>query len=237
MKKTPLYDVHKELGAKLVDFAGWEMPLQYQGIVAEHLAVRWAAGLFDVSHMGAIAVEGPDALSLLLSLSTNDLSGKTDGTATYTVWCNEKGGSIDDLLVYQKTSNNFFIVANASNRDKDLKHLRSYAAGKNVTITPRYEHEGILSLQGPASTVILEQIFPKIADLHPMHFLTTTFKRHPIDISRTGYTGEVGYELFVSNEVLVKLWNDIMLAGVAHKLQPAGLGARDTLRLEMGYAL
>ena len=116
MKKTPLYDVHKELGAKLVDFAGWEMPLQYQGIINEHLAVRWAAGLFDVSHMGAIAVEGPDALALLQNLSTNDLSGKLDGTATYTVWCDDAGHAIDDLIVYKKSANSFFVVANASNR-------------------------------------------------------------------------------------------------------------------------
>lgn len=237
MKRTPLYDIHKSLGAKIVDFSGWEMPLQYQGIIAEHQAVRNAAGLFDVSHMGVIDIEGLGAVDLLQSLSTNDLSNKADGTATYTVWCNDKGGVIDDLIVYKKSANHFFVVANASNRYNDLEHLLKYSRGKDVTVTERFDSGGILALQGPASTAILQTIFPEAAKLAPMHLLSSTYHEKPVDIARSGYTGETGYEIFAPNEVLVPLWKEIMLAGASHGIQPTGLGARDTLRLEMGYAL
>lgn len=237
MRRTPLYDIHKQLGAKLVDFAGWEMPLQYQGIIAEHNAVRNSAGLFDVSHMGIIAVSGLEALSLLQELSTNDLLNKADGMAIYTLWCDEHGFAVDDLIIYKKNPESFFVVANASNREKDLDHILKYTPTRDVTVTSHYDDMGVLALQGPASTAILQQLFPEVSELPPMHLFSSTFNNAPIDISRTGYTGETGYELFVPNASLVPLWSALMGAGSSHGIQPVGLGARDTLRLEMGYAL
>lgn len=232
-KKTPLFERHRELGAKIVDFAGWEMPLQYQGILQEHQTVRNNAGLFDVSHMGRIAIEGKGVGAYLNFLSTQEILGKPDGSVMYTVWCNDQGRAIDDLLVYKISDTSYFVVANASNREKDFAHMCAYAADWNVKITPVYEQEGILALQGPHSAQILSQLFPQIDTLKPMHLLTTTFHGYPLIISRSGYTGELGFELFVDHAVLVDLWNVLMEAGAL----PVGLGARDTLRLEMGYAL
>ena len=161
MRRTPLYDIHKQLGAKLVDFAGWEMPLQYQGIIDEHNAVRNSAGLFDVSHMGIIAVSGLEALSLLQELSTNDLLNKADGTAIYTLWCNEHGFAVDDLIIYKKNPESFFVVANASNREKDLDHILKHTPTRDVTVTSHYDDMGVLALQGPASTRSSSNSSPK----------------------------------------------------------------------------
>lgn len=210
------------------------MPLQYQGILQEHQVVRTAAGLFDVSHMGRIAIEGEEAGAYVNYLSTQEVESKLPGSVTYTVWCNEKGHAIDDLLVYKVSETSYFVVANASNREKDLAHVRAHAGGRAVKITPVYEHEGILALQGPDSTRILKTLFPEIETLQPMHLLKATFQQTPLLIARTGYTGEVGFELFVDQSQLVSLWKALMAVGGLH---PVGLGARDTLRLEMGYAL
>lgn len=233
-KRTPLYDTHRQLQAKIVDFAGWEMPVQYQGILQEHQAVRTSAGLFDVSHMGRIAIEGKDAGALLNHLCTQEIQSKQPGSVTYTVWCNQNGFAIDDLLVYKVSETSYFVVANASNREKDFNHLLVQAKGRDVKITPAYKNEGILALQGPNSIAILKTLFPEVAALQPMHLLTTTFQQTPFILSRTGYTGEVGFEVFLQQSQLVPLWNALMALG---GIQPAGLGARDTLRLEMGYAL
>jgi aminomethyltransferase len=220
--KTPLFDEHVRLGAKIVPFAGWDMPLQYRGIAQEVEAVRKRAGLFDVSHMGRISLHGQDALPFLDFLSANRILGKALSKAVYTVFCDETGGCIDDLLVYIIDPSHAFIVGNAANRQTDLAHLQKYARGYRVEIQDHFETDGILSLQGPLSA----QIFPEAASLRRMHFM----QKGALIISRTGYTGEDGFEFYGPNEEIKKLWS-------ALPAEPCGLGARDVLRLEMGYAL
>jgi len=229
LNTTALYAHHKQLNAKMVDFAGWEMPVQYQGIIQEHNAVRNHMGVFDVSHMARILIEGLDAEQVLDFLSTNKISGKKDGSATYTVWCHENGGCVDDLIVYRLTKDRFFVVVNASNREKDLIHLLRHAAGKQVTITPLYGEHGILAVQGPEANTL----FPFLADMKPMQVCETEFEGDPIVLATTGYTGSGGFEVYAENDAIIKLWEFLMTRGVV----PAGLGARDTLRLEMGFAL
>jgi aminomethyltransferase len=235
--RTVLYNRHCALGAKMVPFGAWEMPLRYKGIVAEHLAVRHAVGLFDVSHMGRIDVKGVDAESLLDELSTNLIRGKPDGSATYTVWCHESGGSVDDVLVYRESPTQFFIIVNAGNRERDLAHLLRYAQGRQVTIQDRYNEEGILALQGPFAEKLLSSFFPEVESLKRMHFLRVLDGEQGMIISRTGYTGAGGYELYAPNERIAAWWDRLLKEGKPFGIEPAGLGARDTLRLEMGFAL
>lgn len=227
--QTILHDRHIMLGAKMAPFAGWDMPIQYKGVLAEHLAVRERAGVFDVSHMGCIAIQGPNAEQLLEFLSTNHISGKEPGTAIYTVWSDEKGGTVDDIMVYKNGDNDFFVIGNASNRQKDLAHLKEWSQGKNVKIQDYFEGYGILALQGPQAINILSKIYPEAVFIKPMHFI----KRGELYISRTGYTGAGGFEFYAPNEEIVRLWDTLMQMEV----EPVGLGARDTLRLEMGFAL
>jgi aminomethyltransferase len=235
--RTALYDRHVALGAKIISFAGWEMPVQYQGILAEHQAVRQAVGLFDVSHMGRIAVQGPDAERLLDFLSTNRIVGKASGSATYTVWCHKHGGSVDDVIIYKKDENHFFVIVNASNRDKDLVHLGTQAELKKweVDIQEVFSQAGILALQGPSALPLLKSLVPEVESLKPMHFLS--FDHGHFFISRTGYTGAGGFEFYGSADKIVEWWDLLMEKGQAYGIQPVGLGARDTLRLEMGFAL
>ena len=231
LKKTPLYDRHVALSAKMVPFAGWEMPVSYKGIVAEHQAVRNDSGIFDVSHMGRIVLSGKDAPLILDYLSTNNIIGKQNGQATYTVWCNEKGGAIDDLLVYQERADDFFVVANASNREKDYHHLLQFAKGAMVDAV--YEREGILAVQGPKAIERAAQVFPEVRQLKPMRFFKTHYREVPLYLAGTGYTGAGGFEIYAPQKILVELWDRLVAEGI----EPTGLGARDTLRLEMGYAL
>lgn len=235
--KTALYERHVNLGAKIVPFAGWEMPVQYKGVLAEHQAVREAVGLFDVSHMGRIHVRGPDAERLLDFLSTNRIIGKPKASATYTVWCHGHGGSVDDTIVYKIDDHHFFMIANASNRDKDLVHLGTQAQLQNaeVTIEECFSHSGILALQGPCALPLLVSLIPEVQSLKPMHFLS--FDHDQFFISRTGYTGAGGFELYGSTEKMIEWWDRLMEKGQEYGIQPIGLGARDTLRLEMGFAL
>ena len=219
------------LGAKMVPFAGWEMPVSYKSVVAEHQAVRNKAGIFDVSHMGRISIEGISASNVVDYLSTNTILGKGAGQATYTVWCNGEGGAIDDLIVYQESSEQFFIVANASNREKDYHHLKQYA--QNCVVLPHYEEEGILAIQGPEAIELALPLFPELKQLKSMHFISTTFEGSPLYLAATGYTGEKGFEVYAPNAILPALWDRFLACGIV----PVGLGARDTLRLEMGYAL
>lgn len=219
------------LGAKMAPFAGWEMPISYRGVVSEHQAVRTGAGVFDVSHMGRIALHGQSSGLLLDRLSTNQILGKQNGQATYTLWCNEQGGSIDDLIAYQEEEDHFFVVANASNREKDYHHLLKHA--EKVTITPSFEEEGILAVQGPEAFQKALPLFPALDQLKPMHFLKTTYQKIPLYLAATGYTGEKGFEIYAPNEIVPTLWDALVATGI----EPIGLGARDTLRLEMGYAL
>jgi aminomethyltransferase len=235
--KTALYDRHIALGAKMVPFAGWEMPVQYQGILAEHQAVRQAVGLFDVSHMGRIKVQGSDAEPLLDFLSTNCITKKPPGTATYTVWCHAHGGSIDDVIIYKRDESHFFVIANASNRDKDLIHLGTQAQLQKceVEIQEIFNQAGILALQGPSAVPLLASLVPEVQSLKPMHFLS--LGSEDFFISRTGYTGAGGFELYGSASKIVEWWDLLMKKGQDYGIQPIGLGARDTLRLEMGFAL
>lgn len=206
----------------MVSFAGWEMPLQYRGISQEVEAVRKRAGKFDVSHMGRISIRCQDTLPFLDFLSTNRILGKASGTAVYTVFCDESGGCIDDLLVYIVDPSHSFIVGNAANRQADLEHLKTFAKEYHVEIQDHFETDGILSLQGPLSA----QAFPEGASLKRMHFM----QKGSLIISRTGYTGSDGFEFYGPNDEIKKLWSTL-------PAEPCGLGARDVLRLEMGYAL
>jgi aminomethyltransferase len=235
--KTALFDAHQKLGAKMIDFGGWQMPLLYQGIIKEHEAVRSRVGIFDVSHMGRIEIDGLGAEALMEYLSTNTVTDKTDGTATYTVWCNEEGKTVDDLIVYKISKTKFFVIVNAANRQKDFVHVLHYSTPRDVIINNHYEDEGILAVQGPKSLELMTSLFPEVHSLKHMHFLSLSYKGKPLIISRTGYTGENGVEIYVPNSNIVDLWNLILEKGKFYGIEPIGLGARDTLRLEMGYAL
>lgn len=218
--KTCLWERHKQLGAKMVDFAGWEMPIQYQGILHEHEAVRQKVGLFDVSHMARVAIHGPDASCFLEWLSTNTLQGPMK--ATYTCFCNATGGTVDDAIIYKESETALFVILNAARREADLAHFYEQAKGFNIAIEECYRHEGILALQGPEA----EHYFPKQA---PMTFR----KEGDLIIAGTGYTGAGGIEIFAPQATIGKLWDHLIQKGVT----PIGLGARDTLRLEKGFAL
>jgi aminomethyltransferase len=240
LKRTPLYPEHKKLNAKLIDFGGFEMPVQYGGIKQEHLAVRKHAGLFDVSHMGEFFISGPGALDLIQKVTINDASDLVPDKAQYTAMCYEDGGIVDDLLVYMFAEESYMLVVNASNIEKDLDWITKQNS-MNAVVTNRSDEIALLALQGPASVEILS----KCTDCNVNDIKFYTFKKGTVSgqkniiISATGYTGEQGFELYIdtSNADPVKIWCDLMEAGKDYNLEPAGLGARDTLRLEMGYAL
>lgn len=239
---TPLTDRHISLGAKMVPFAGYSMPIQYAGIVAEHKAVRSAAGLFDVCHMGEIRVRGAEASKFVNHLVTNDLSRIAVGQAMYTCACREGGGIVDDLIIYKHADDDILIVCNASNRAKFLQHLGERADG-----TPgiRYEDEsdrtGLLALQGPHALDVLGSAdagLERIAtDLRPFRFTEASLAGCRVTIARTGYTGEDGVELFCRNEDALTIFDRLLEAGKPHGLVPTGLGCRDTLRLEARLSL
>jgi aminomethyltransferase len=230
--KTSLFDRHLLLDAKMVSFAGWEMPIQYKGIIEEHQAVRNSVGIFDVSHMGRIVIEGNDAENFIDFISTNKIIGKVNCSATYTVWCQEDGGSVDDVIVYKKNEQSYFVIVNASNRSKDLEHLKKYAVNFDVIVTPCFE-DGILAIQGPLTETVFKKIFPKTTFPKKMHFIEVDLGHEKIIITGTGYTGSGGFEIYASKEMIGNLWDQFLEIGV----EPVGLGARDTLRLEKGYAL
>lgn len=235
--KTALWEKHHVLGAKMVEFGGWEMPLSYKGILQEHLAVRERVGIFDVSHMGRVRVSGNDAEKFLDYLSTNKVADKANFSSLYTILPSEKGGCIDDVIIYREGANDFFIIVNASNRQKDLEHLQNYGKLFDVEIKPRFSEEGILAVQGPKAEELLSNFFREAKGIKPMHFASIAFKRENLILSRTGYTGADGFEIYAPNKIIVELWQNILDEGKQYGIEPAGLGARDTLRLEMGYAL
>lgn len=217
----------------MVSFAGYDMPIHYKSIIQEHQVVRNDVGMFDVSHMGQIGVSGEQAAQVLDYLSTNKIAAKANNTATYTVWCHSHGGSVDDLMIYKRTPDSFFLIVNASNREKDLAHLLEHVKGFKVTVEPRFDQDGILAVQGPKAVDVVAKIFPESKALAPMRFFETTYDQTRICIAATGYTGAGGIEIIAPNAVIVALWDRLLQEGV----EPIGLGARDTLRLEMGYAL
>ncbi|HUF51494.1 MAG TPA: glycine cleavage system aminomethyltransferase GcvT [Longimicrobiales bacterium] len=238
LKRTPLFEEHQRLGAKIVPFAGYEMPVQYPaGITAEHQAVRRSAGLFDVSHMGELEIRGPHALALVQHVTTNDAATLTVGQAQYSAFCRPDGGVIDDCIVY-RFNDHYMIVVNASNLDKDRDWVVTHAAEFDAQVTDRSEDTGLIALQGPAAQAILAPLSDaNLQDMQYYHFAAGSVAGVPAVISRTGYTGEDGFELYVPAERTAEVWRKLMLAGDDHNLRAAGLGARDSLRLEMGYAL
>lgn len=238
-KKTPLYDAHVALGGKIVPFAGFLMPVQYPaGVIQEHMAVRTRAGLFDVSHMGEVFYEGPDALRNLNNLLTNDFAGMNDGQVRYSPMCNERGGIVDDLIVYRFHENKYMVVINAGNIDKDVAWMKAHLEG-DVTFTDRSSELCELAIQGPAAKAILSKLADHDALPKKYYYFTDRVDVGGIDclISRTGYTGEHGYELYADAGQAVNLWNQLLDAGKEEGLIPCGLGARDTLRLEAGMPL
>lgn len=221
----------------MVDFCGWEMPLQYKGIIQEHHAVRNKVGIFDVSHMGRLLLEGNDAERFLDYVSTNHIAGRENLSATYTVLCNASGGSVDDVIVYKRDSNHFFVIVNACNRQKDRDHLLNESSRFDVKITDRYQEDGILALQGPQAIPLIAELIPAATQLKKMRFMPIMMEGQEVILSRTGYTGSEGVEIYGSNGMIVELWAQLISRGQAYGIEPVGLGARDTLRLEMGYAL
>jgi len=236
LKRTPLYEVHREAGARLVAFAGWEMPVQYTSVVAEHLAVRTRAGLFDVSHMGEIEVHGRGALPLLQKLTCNDVGRLLDGQAQYTALTTAAGCFIDDLLVYRFSEDRYLLVVNAANAEKDYRWIRSHPDGE-VEVIDRSDDTALLALQGPAAPAIMAPLAEGALGLKRYRFMETLIDGVPAIVGRTGYTGEDGFEIYVPPARAAKVWRRLMEAGRSEGLAPAGLGARDTLRLEAKMAL
>lgn len=234
VKQTPLYDLHEELGGKIVDFAGWALPIQYSGISEEHHAVRNQAGLFDVSHMGEVMVTGKDALAFVQYLVTNDVDTLEDTQVLYGMMCNESGGVVDDLLVYRLEAERVLLVINASNVDKDVAWIEENAKGFDVKIENQSDATAQLALQGPEAEVILQTLtdtnLQEITFFHCQEGVT--IKGKECLVSRTGYTGEDGFEIYCKPEDSVELARMILEAGEEKGLIPCGLGARDTLRFE-----
>jgi aminomethyltransferase len=234
LKKTPLNEVEKELGGKMVDFGGWELPVQYSGILEEHEAVRTRVGVFDVSHMGELLVKGPQARELLQRTTSNDVTKLDDGRIQYTALLYPNGGFVDDILIYRIAADDYFVVVNASNTDKDFEYLRQQAEGMDVTVENASADYAQLAVQGPQSERVLQPMTD--VDLSKMKYYRFDFGT--VDgakaiVSRTGYTGEDGFEIYVAPADAPRILRKLVAAGV----KPCGLGARDTLRLEAKMAL
>jgi len=238
LKRTPLYERHLALGARLVEFSGWEMPVQYSSILDEHRAVRTRAGLFDVSHMGEFKIEGPDSLAFLQYLVPNDVSRLAIHQALYTQLCLPNGGTIDDLIIYYLAENHYMMVVNADNIDKDFAWVEQQAKIFDVQVYNQSDTTALLALQGPEAQAILQPLADvDLSTLRYYHCEPGVVDGINCIISRTGYTGEDGFELYCAPVDVVTLWNDLLAAGKERGLLPAGLGARDTLRIEAGYCL
>src|SRR5262245_4126519 len=238
LKRTPLYDAHVSIGARMVAFAGWELRVQYTGPIQEHMAVREAAGLFDVSHMGEIELQGPGALDLIQRLTTNDASKLQDNQVQYSLLTNETAGIIDDLLVYRINESYYLLVVNASNSKRDFEWISQHAASSNVEVHDTSAAYALLALQGPASERILQNVCDHTLDLIPYYWS----QRIRVDgvetrVSRTGYTGEDGFEILCDPENARHLWNRLLITGRESGLMPCGLAARNTLRLEAAFRL
>ncbi|MCH8313290.1 MAG: glycine cleavage system aminomethyltransferase GcvT [Nitrospinae bacterium] len=238
LKTTPFYNIHKELGAKLVPFAGWDMPIQYKGVIQEHLCVRNGVGIFDVSHMGEMDIRGKESKKLLQKLVTNDIEKMLDHSILYTVMCYEDGGVVDDLLVHRFSEDHYFLCVNAANSDKDFQWVRKIAAAYDVTVSDTSAETAQLAIQGKDSEQLLQRLCDvSLNDLRYYHFKKAKIHKNDCIISRTGYTGEDGFELYTDSSLAEPLFLKILEEGKSFNIQPIGLAARDTLRLEMGYAL
>lgn len=238
LKRTAFYDIHKRFDAKIVEFAGFEMPVQYTGILDEHKRVRESAGIFDVSHMGEVEVWGNDALGFVQNIATNDAARLTAGRVQYSAMCYDDGGIVDDLLVYHM-GDHYMLVINAANTSKDLAWMHEHVSG-DVRLVNRSDDISLLAVQGPKSLATLQKLTSAdLSKIEYYHFIRHRLAGVDMIISRTGYTGELGFELyFPADEVPgKKVWDALMEAGKEFHIAPIGLGARDTLRLEMGFCL
>ncbi|WP_409301641.1 glycine cleavage system aminomethyltransferase GcvT [Peribacillus sp. SCS-155] len=239
LKRTPLFEVYKEYGGKTIDFGGWELPVQFSGIKDEHEAVRTSAGLFDVSHMGEIEVKGPESIAFLQRMLTNDLLKLQSGDAQYTAMCYENGGTVDDLIVYKKSDGDYLLVVNAANTEKDFNWLQTNLI-EDVELTNVSSDIAQLALQGPLAEKVLQKLSEN-TDLREIKFFK--FKENVLLngksalISRTGYTGEDGFEIYCQSGDALELWRAILEAGREEGVVPVGLGARDTLRFEANLPL
>ncbi len=238
MKKTKLFDIHKKANAKIVDFAGYQMPVQYSSILAEHKAVRDSVGVFDVSHMGEIFIEGNNALDFIQHITINDASKLTVGKVQYSAMCYENGGIVDDLLVYKLAENKYMLVVNAANIQKDYNWMMENNSF-SVEIKNSSEDYSLLALQGPNSELVLQKLMDNKINLEYYSFKVDKVAGNEMIVSRTGYTGEIGFELYFKGDEKAAhhIWNEIFTAGKKYDIQPAGLAARDSLRLEMGFCL
>ncbi|KAF0818418.1 MULTISPECIES: glycine cleavage system aminomethyltransferase GcvT [unclassified Cytobacillus] len=238
LKRTPLFEVYKDYGAKTIDFGGWDLPVQFSSIKEEHEAVRTKAGLFDVSHMGEIEVKGTDSLKYLQKMMTNDISKLKNSGAQYTAMCYENGGTVDDLLVYKIEEDYYLLVVNASNIEKDFNWLQDHAEG-NVELKNLSEDMAQLAIQGPLAEKVLQKLTgTNLADIGFFKFQQDVdLNGKKALVSRTGYTGEDGFEVYCDSKDAAALWNEILEAGKEEGVLPCGLGARDTLRFEANLAL
>jgi aminomethyltransferase len=251
MKRTALFSAHQTLGAKLIDFGGWEMPVQYTSITDEHLAVRNAAGIFDISHMGEVTVSGAAAAEFLNQLLTNDINKLTPGLGQYTLMCNERGTVIDDLYAYRLCGDVYFLVINASRIEADVAwiqaHAEKFPRRSELSLTDASHNYAAIAVQGPRVQEFINTVIPDascsamrvnaVTDLKKNEIGGFKFENHSVLVSRTGYTGEDGFEIVGSDESIQHLWDKIIAAGQPFGLKPAGLGARDTLRTEVCYPL
>lgn len=239
LNKTPLNEVHRALGGKMVDFGGWDMPVQYPaGVIAEHLATREKAGLFDVSHMGEIHVDGADAIPFVNSITTNDVSKLVDGQAHYSALTNERGGVVDDLLVYRFAEDKLFLVVNAGTQDKDWEWISSHRNEFDVDLRHASIDYCQIAIQGPKATEILQRLTKTdLSAIKYYHFNSGEVDGVAAIISRTGYTGEDGFEVYADASKAVQLWNKMLQTGNGEGILPCGLAARNTLRLEAAMSL
>ena len=241
LKKTALNEEHRKIGGRMVDFGGWDLPVQYSGLMAEHNAVRNSCGLFDVSHMGEIMVEGPGSLEFVNYLTTNDASVLSVEQAQYSVLCNSDGGIVDDLVIYRLGTDRFFLVVNASNTDKDFQHIQNaltHYQGIKPSVKNLSSEYSQIAIQGPLAEKVLQSLTEtKLSDIKTYWCKEGKILSTPAVIARTGYTGEDGFEIYISWGEAPRIWNALLEAGKDDGILPCGLGARDTLRLEMKYAL
>jgi aminomethyltransferase len=238
MRKTALYEIHKKNNAKIVDFAGWQMPVVYSGIRDEHLSVRKGVGIFDVSHMGEIRVKGDQALDFCQYITTNNLKNVKDNQAQYTLLCEESGGVVDDIIIYRFGNDEYFLCVNAANAKKDFEWINSLSKDFDVRVVDESLSFSQIAVQGPNSRELLKKILGSELDLiKKFYFNFLKWNGSLLTVARTGYTGEEGYEIFLPWDRGPQFWKKLFEKGVQYGITPCGLGARDTLRLEMGYSL
>ena len=236
LKRTPLESEHRRLGAKMAPFAGWQMPIEYEGALAEHRSVRTHVGLFDLTHLGKVEVVGPGALGMLQGLVTNDLARAGVGDALYNLVLNDGGGVIEDLIVYRLGEERYFVVPNASNAPRVLRMLEEEKSDEPLHLI-YHQDWCFLAVQGPESRGVMADLFPEATELGFMHCYEAEYHRRPVIVTRSGYTGEVGFELFTYQDIAEDLWRELLDSVRASGGGPCGLAARDVLRLEMGYPL